>query len=398
MTTADATMALIRDASRTVWDVIVIGAGPAGTTVARQSAKSGLRTLLVDAKQFPREKVCGGYLNSRALEVLRKTRLAGTIAAGFEPAIQELDLVYGRRSAHFSLPPGKVICRTTFDAALVEAAQNAGTTVLTGVQACVEPTDGPDARDVSLSFNGTRKTIRSRVVVCADGLSRMSVRYLPEFTSAIAPGSRVGIGAVVADSGDTFRCGRITMAISRQGYVGISRIDPSQLNVAAAVEPTLLSNAAPVEVVASILADSDIVAPLGLRCATWRGTPALTSRPQRVAANRVFLIGDAGGYVEPFTGEGMATALESAMAVTPLVLQAAQAWAPATACRWESLHRQIVSDRQHTCRTLAWILRRPWATYATLSTCRVLPGVATRWIAKTNLSPNVGMYSTVGTT
>src|SRR3954467_7857868 len=67
----DESPALDRLAARTTWDAIVIGAGPAGALAARQLARAGLQTLLIDAKHFPREKVCGGYLNSRAMNTLR---------------------------------------------------------------------------------------------------------------------------------------------------------------------------------------------------------------------------------------------------------------------------------------------------------------------------------------
>ena len=62
-------------ATRLDWDAIVIGAGPAGALAARQIALQGLHTLLIDGKHFPRAKVCGGYLNSRALQALREVGL-----------------------------------------------------------------------------------------------------------------------------------------------------------------------------------------------------------------------------------------------------------------------------------------------------------------------------------
>lgn len=398
MKVADTTAAQIHDATRTVWDAIVIGAGPAGAVAALQFAKSGLRTLLVDAKQFPRDKVCGGYLNSRALQALRQIGLAEITGADPDSEVRELDLISGRQRIRFPLPPGRVICRNAFDAALIDAAKAAGVAIFTGVQAVVEPMALPDTREVMLTHNAARETVHSRVVVCADGLARMSVRHLPVFATPSSTGSRVGIGAVVADGDDMCRRGRITMVIARHGYVGISRVDANQLNIAAAIEPAVLAHAAPADVVESILAKAGAAAPQGLRSAIWRGTPQLTSRPQHVASERVFLIGDASGYVEPFTGEGMATALESAVAVTPFVLQATKSWVPNIAAYWETLHRQIVRDRQHTCRTLAWILRRPWATYATISTCRAMPGLATHWISKTTSPSCPNRQLSVGTT
>src|SRR6478609_1029595 len=105
-------LALDREATRKTWDVIVIGAGPAGSLAARQLALAGLQTLLIDAKQFPREKVCGGYLNSRALNALRQAGLAHVTADGSESEVNRLELIYGRQRARFRLPSGRVTCRT----------------------------------------------------------------------------------------------------------------------------------------------------------------------------------------------------------------------------------------------------------------------------------------------
>ena len=114
----------------------------------------------------------------------------------------------------------------------------------------------------------------------------------------------------------------------------------------------------------------------------WHGTPPLTSRPVRVADERLFVIGDASGYVEPFSGEGMATALSTALAVVPLVVEAVHQWDPSLARRWEVTHHELVVDSQATCRQLAWILRHGWAAAAAIGICRAQPWVAGRFIRK----------------
>ena len=57
------------------WDAVVIGAGPAGALAAHQLATRGSRTLVVDAKRFPRSKVCGGCLNRRGIAALEAAEL-----------------------------------------------------------------------------------------------------------------------------------------------------------------------------------------------------------------------------------------------------------------------------------------------------------------------------------
>jgi 2-polyprenyl-6-methoxyphenol hydroxylase-like FAD-dependent oxidoreductase len=223
------------------------------------------------------------------------------------------------------------------------------------------------------------------------------VRHLPEFAASITANSRVGIGAVVTGDFDACALGQLTMVLSRAGYVGISRVREKQFNVAAAFDRKALFRTTPAKLVANTLVHAGIDFPAGLMGAQWRGTPPLTSRPKHVAAERVLLIGDAGGYIEPFTGEGMAFALEAATAITPLVVQAVQSWNSTIAESWEMLHGQMVRDRQRTCQQLAWILRRPWAASLTLSVCRVLPAVAERIIAKTNYSMSLRGPARIGT-
>jgi flavin-dependent dehydrogenase len=208
------------------------------------------------------------------------------------------------------------------------------------------------------------------------------VRQLPEFAGSAKLDSRVGIGTAVTVNENTLPANQITMAVSSHGYVGISRISHDRFNVAAAIDPAALAQVSPAKIAAEILENAGIPATPALTRARWRGTPPLSSRPLHVSSERVFLIGDAAGYVEPFTGEGMATAFESAVAVMPLVIEAASSWDPSLAGRWDTLHRQIVRDRQFTCKQLAWILRRPWAAFAALGMCRMLPGLAHRVIAK----------------
>ena len=369
---------------RNAWDVIVIGAGPGGALAARQIALAGMQTLLVDAKQFPRDKVCGGYLNGRALAALRQTRLAHAAQDVDQLPVTELELIRGRQVARFPLPAGRVICRTRFDAAVVGAATDAGVTFVAGAPASLEPTMESDWRRVTVVQNGRQVALHARVVICADGLSRTSVRQLPEFATLAAANSRVGIGAVVESDSEICPAGQIKMVLSRRGYVGVSRIGPRRFNIAAAVDRESLLRTTPAKRVASILNGAGIEIPPSLATANWRGTPPLTSQPRQVASHRVLIIGDAAGYIEPFTGEGMASALESAIAIAPLAVRANQKWNPAIAGEWESLHRRIVSERQRTCKQLAWILRRPWAAFAAVSLCRAVPGIATRMIANTS--------------
>ena len=88
----------------------------------------------------------------------------------------------------------------------------------------------------------------------------------------------------------------------------------------------------------------------------WCGTPTLTRSLARVAGERIFVIGDAAGYVEPITGEGMAWALQAGAKVAELAV-AGTSWTPALTLQWTRIHAEL-RVRQRTCSWLAGLLRQ----------------------------------------
>jgi flavin-dependent dehydrogenase len=366
------------------WDVVVIGAGPAGSMAARCTALSGLQTLLVESKQFPRDKVCGGFLNLRASRLLAQCGLQSTTEVSGKSRALMLRLICNGQQVTLPLPSGQIVCRREFDTALFDSARSAGVTAMLQASATVLSTCHERFRYISISQEGETKTIAARVVICADGLGRRSVKHLPEFATTTSSESRVGVGAIAIGEENAISPGELVMVISPRGYVGISRFGKNHFNIAAAIDRSLLSQSPVVDVVRNILEQSKVSLPIDLNLATWRGTIPLTCRPRNVAAERVFLIGDAGGYVEPFTGEGMASALETGFAVGPFAAVAVSKWSQFLCESWTSLYRELVYERQSVCRQLSWVLRRPWASRTALCVCKVCPSVARYAIARTS--------------
>jgi 2-polyprenyl-6-methoxyphenol hydroxylase-like FAD-dependent oxidoreductase len=73
----------------------------------------------------------------------------------------------------------------------------------------------------------------------------------------------------------------------------------------------------------------------------------------------LLLAGDAASYVEPFTGEGMASAIEGAIAVVPLVQEGVRQWCPEIAERWQHEYDRRIRSRQLACRAISWLVRHP---------------------------------------
>ncbi len=370
-------------------DALIVGAGPAGTLAARQLAAAGARVLLVERAAFPRYKVCGACLNGNALATLEAAGLGSLVRRLGAIDLAAFELHLSGRSARLPLPAGAALSRARLDAALADAAREAGAALLTETQAIVGGVEG-NRRRVRLVHRGRTAWATARVVLVAAGIGHHGPEGEPGLQAKPSAGSRIGAGCGVGDFPGAYREGTIFMAVGRRGYVGLVRVETGQLNLAAAFDGDAvrdcggLGNAA-----AAVLAAAGLPAIPALERTRWRGTVCLTRRPRQLAAERVFLIGDAAGYVEPFTGEGMGWALASALAVAPLALAAIEGWRPGLAASWSALHARRVGRRQRLCRGLALLLRHPGPSRLALELLTRAPTLVRSAMERLNAPPTL---------
>jgi flavin-dependent dehydrogenase len=341
------------------WDAVVVGAGPAGALAARELARRGRSVLLVDRAAFPRDKVCGCCLNARALATLRAVGLGELPARCGAIPLSQVRLAARGCGAILPLPGGAALARRRLDAALAEAAVEAGAVFLPGTQAALAGL-AAGGRSVVLRRGEEEVRATARVVLAAGGLGSRLLADEPGLQARPGEGSRIGAGAVAEAAPDFYAPGTIFMACGTGGYAGLVRLEDGRLDVAAALGPALVRRAGgPGAAVEGILAEARYPPVPGLAGLDWRGTPALTRRPERTAGERLFVLGDAAGYIEPFTGEGIAWALDSAAGLAPLAARACREWAPDLADEWAALHHRRVARRQRLCRAVAGFLRYP---------------------------------------
>jgi flavin-dependent dehydrogenase len=400
------------------YDVIVIGAGVAGSMTALLAARRGLRTLLVERQSFPRHKVCGCCLNARAVAMLQQADL-WTRLQQFAPAQTSSLAIRCRGTAlNVPMPSGTAISRYRFDQWLSQEAVAAGAELIENTVATVFPLEPvPDEfmnedaglqqtrisagrlelithREVELKFSepdAERSIVRSKVVVACDGLGHPSLSRLPDYHADSVSGSRIGLGAVFPKHADDswMESGTILMAVAPHGYAGLVEIENQQLNLAAAVDPSHLNGTkSPFATVRSIFDLAGVALPQALPEALFKGTLPLTRSASRITGPRLILLGDSTGYIEPFTGEGMAWALSAATSVIPFLQTAVnESWTRQLESEWVATFRRVIRHEQWICRFLSGTLRRSWLLPPLMATCRRLPSVTQFFVRQINKSP-----------
>ena len=372
------------------WDVIVIGAGVAGGLAAFDCARRGLRVLLVEKRSFPRWKVCGCCFNANASAALATAGLSNLMADQGAVPLDQLRLGLRGKMLNLHLPGGWALSRERFDQALVNAAVAAGARVRFQTGAVLEEIS-TGGRMVRLRPAGgaPAERIKARVVLVAAGLQHQVMPSSHPASSRSTPESRLGAGCLLEDDDCSYASGAIHMAIGRHGYVGLVRREDGALNVAAAFDRSVVKSAGGVPRAAEVVLDqAGFPVPRTLESSRWQLTPALTRRAGLFAGRRFLLLGDATGYVEPFTGEGMAWALAAGAAVAPFVEEAQGEWTKDLEQRWQTRLVDLTISRQRLCRLLSTLLRQPHATNALFSLGCRWPAIPQGFITSVNrMSP-----------
>lgn len=329
-----------------------------------------------------------------ALALLERLGVAGSLRRAGGRPFSAVELLAGSSRTRLELGDSTAITRATLDRLLVDAAEEAGTEVRDGTRVYgIRAT--ADGVEVRLSRpGGSEEHLRAAVLVDASGLGGLPQGGVVGMVEEVAPDARVGVGAVFAGGGTTSR-GLLRMVVGRGGYVGMVTVEGGRLNVAAALDRALLAEHGPDGAVRRILAEAGRSLPDGDPELGWKGTPALTRRPASTARPRVFRVGDAAGYVEPFTGEGIGWAVSSGILVIPFVLDSVAGRPEAAARGWRWTHDRLVARRQRVCRALALGLRRPRLAGAVVAVLSVAPGLADPLVRFTRRAPQPALDDAV---
>lgn len=280
-----------------IYDVAIVGGGPAGATCAAFCAGNGLRTIVLEREQFPREKVCGDCINPSCWPVLRHLGVDEKVRETRHGALDFVEFIDLRGEIlGVDLPRGEdaeiAIKRSLFDQILLERAGQRGAEVRqrTVVQGIRKMKEG-----WKLETSGGE--ICARYVVAADGRNSTVARFLKLMPRTGR--ERVALQAHVplpADFGN-----RVVLQLLTGGYSGQAPVNERELNLC------LVGRAGTLPKLRCWAREHFALSPEP----QWRTITPLMRKSISATHENLFFVGDVARVVEPFTGEGIAYALMS---------------------------------------------------------------------------------------
>lgn len=304
-------------------DVVVVGGGPAGAAAAAELARRGARVVLVEASEHPRPKACAEYASPRIVEELLRIGLAPEAWRETAVPLDGMELHAGGRQVRIASADRRGarsawgLDRRRFDARLADHASSSGASVRQ--RARVTGLFEEDGRVTGVRLrgpDGRGETLRADWVIGADG-ARSTVARLAGVEASVRLPRRLGLVAHYEPLDDLSDHGE--MHAARGWYVGLAPV-AGALNVGMALpmrtgrpaEARFAEAIAGLPAVAARLAGTRRIGPI-------RGAAPIGHRVTRTAGPGWLLVGDAAGFVDPFTGEGIHRALRGARAAADAI-------------------------------------------------------------------------------
>jgi flavin-dependent dehydrogenase len=305
-------------------DVVVIGGGPVGASLGMLLPRAGLRAVVLDRAQFPRDKPCGEGLMPSGAAVLRDLGV-DLAAEGFPPVRGVRYRLHGGGTAFAAFAgPGFGVRRLRLDALLAERAGVCCGVAATGLRA------RPDGVEVETASG----TLRARALVGADGLRSQVRAWMGWERPPRSPRRHALVGHWEFPGHEL---DEITVTLLGDVEVYVAPCSSSELLAA------VLGPRGSLRLPESTVMDSyrQIVTRAhpelrdsGLSGRVWGAGPFRTA-PANVATGRVFLAGDAAGFCDPLTGEAMAAGLAQARALAGFLAEDVDS----AAARYRRWHR-----------------------------------------------------------
>jgi geranylgeranyl reductase family protein len=319
--------------------VIIVGAGPAGSSTAFFLARSGLDVLVLDKARFPRDKTCSEYLSPQASKILETMGALPAIEASGAAQLAGMRVhapngatIHGEFVADHGFrghrDRGLAVRRTILDAILLDQARHAGARVAEESRV-IDVTRDETGRVTGVITAGQSKQtiLRASLVVGADGLRSIVGRRLGLIRRSGWP-RRIALVTHYSGVDNVPDFGE--MHVDRDGYCGIAPVGNGLVNVAVVVP---VSKAAEVAVdrtefledwiatrpkLAAMFSHAERVGPV-------RATGPFATSARRAWTPGAALVGDAADFFDPFTGEGIYSALRGGELLAACAADASEA-------------------------------------------------------------------------
>jgi len=310
-----------------IYDLIIVGAGPAGSTAALYAERLGLKTLLIDKESFPRDKICGDALSGKSVAVLREldlltevqklpgAHIQSIVFSSPDKATFRIDL---RKTSLKHIPKGFVIRRKYFDAFLFDKAKNAAARSIENFT--VTDLLHEEGQFCGISGNtadGVKQSFRSKIILGADGYKSIVARRtgLYEHDPAHWVVALRCYYKNVRDLTDQIELHYVDEVIP--GYFWIFPLENGYANVGIGMlhkfikEKHIDLNKALHHAINSPVFKARFTEAEAMEKPVGWNLP-VGSKRRKSYGNGFMLLGDAAGLIDPFTGEGIGNALYSA--------------------------------------------------------------------------------------
>jgi geranylgeranyl reductase family protein len=321
------------------YDAVIIGSGPSGASTALKLAESGWKVALVEKETLPRYKTCGGGLVYRG-----RSYLPFDISSAVERELHEVEIIFGKKrplvfKAQRDKPIVTMIMRDSFDYLLINQAKKHSLIIYEGEKIIgLENTENKDLAIVKTD----KRSIATKFVIAADGALSPTAKLAGwQETRLMCPALEYEIKVSPADFDRLSKTVRFDMNVVPKGYgwcfpkknhlsVGVGNFMKSTktLNLKAYYKTYLETLG--INKVLEEQAHGFII--------------PISPRTDGFVKNRVFLIGDAAGFADPVTAEGISNAILSGNIVAKALIESKEDLAQATLLYQQYLDEKLLPE------------------------------------------------------